>query len=576
MPSISGSNVSGVVTVGSGESATNNTVLSGGQIDLQSGATAGGNIINSGGVINVGNGAIDGTNTAGSGTTINSAGTLNVAAGGDAKGFTINSGGIVDAFGTVGRNAQINYGGTLTVESGGLLSNFVTNAGTIEIKSGGKAVNAITLTGTIANPSILKIDEGSDVGTMTIRGYTDGTDGREIDLSGYGFNPATTVTSCNTAGVLTITDPTIGKSLTLNIQGLPLGYTGTTTSDGSGGVFLVFGCFLAGTRIAGDGCEIFVEDLREGDLVATRVNGATVLRPVKWIGYRDVDVKRPGMEQLYPVRIRKNAFSDGLPRRDLLLTSEHCIYVDGGLIPVRMLVNGASILVDRSITTYTYYHVELEEHAIIVAEGLETESYLDTGNRGNFANAPVSSLRPLSMDDPAAIVAPLLIAPDRVKPIWTALRERADKLGFTSSAIPAECTSDPDLHLRIGPGEVIAPTARHDGQYRFILPAGIESAWLISRSAKPSEVVGPFLDDRRRLGVSVREITLTQGEQRWVIDHFDGGLTGWHAPEDASRWTNGAALVKLPALVSNAPATMTITITGTLQYPIVGLLTLAA
>jgi hypothetical protein len=32
-----------------------------------------------------------------------------------------------------------------------------------------------------------------------------------------------------------------------------------------------------------------------------------------------------------------------------------------------MLVNGRSIIVDRTIGSYTYYHVELEQHGILLS-----------------------------------------------------------------------------------------------------------------------------------------------------------------------------------------------------------------
>ena len=35
----------------------------------------------------------------------------------------------------------------------------------------------------------------------------------------------------------------------------------------------------------------------------------------------------------------------------------------------------------------TYYHHELARHGVVLAEGLPCESYLDTGNRGFFANS---------------------------------------------------------------------------------------------------------------------------------------------------------------------------------------------
>jgi hypothetical protein len=37
----------------------------------------------------------------------------------------------------------------------------------------------------------------------------------------------------------------------------------------------------------------------------------------------------------------------------------------------------------------SYYHVELERHDVVFAEGLPAERYLDTGDRANFANGGV-------------------------------------------------------------------------------------------------------------------------------------------------------------------------------------------
>ena len=119
-----------------------------------------------------------------------------------------------------------------------------------------------------------------------------------------------------------------------------------------------------------------------------------MFQPVIWIGSHSVAVSKNADADAYPVRIHADAFAAGAPGRDLLVTAEHCIHVDGKLIPVRMLVNERSIVVDRSITRFAYFHVELAKHSILVAEGLETESYLDTGNRTNFSNVPVTALVP--------------------------------------------------------------------------------------------------------------------------------------------------------------------------------------
>ncbi len=59
------------------------------------------------------------------------------------------------------------------------------------------------------------------------------------------------------------------------------------------------------------------------------------------------------------------------------------MFIDGALIPIRYLVNGDSI-VQQPADEVTYYHVELPAHAVILADGLPCESYLDTGNRAVF------------------------------------------------------------------------------------------------------------------------------------------------------------------------------------------------
>ena len=78
----------------------------------------------------------------------------------------------------------------------------------------------------------------------------------------------------------------------------------------------------------------------------------------------------------------------------MLLSPDHAVFVDGVLIPVRCLVNGQTI-VQEAHNTITYWHLELEQHDVVSADGLICESYLDTGNRGAFANgSPVVSLHP--------------------------------------------------------------------------------------------------------------------------------------------------------------------------------------
>ncbi len=87
----------------------------------------------------------------------------------------------------------------------------------------------------------------------------------------------------------------------------------------------------------------------------------------------------------YIVRVHAGAFGAGLPRRDLWLSPDHAVFFDGVLIPVRHLINGRTI-VQKRVPRVTYYHLELPDHDVILAEGLPCESYLDTGNRASFGN----------------------------------------------------------------------------------------------------------------------------------------------------------------------------------------------
>jgi collagen type I/II/III/V/XI/XXIV/XXVII alpha len=85
------------------------------------------------------------------------------------------------------------------------------------------------------------------------------------------------------------------------------------------------------------------------------------------------------------VRIAAGAFGSGLPRRDLFLSPDHAVFIEGVLIPIKRLINGSTIAqVPRSHVTY--YHIELAQHDVVLAEGLPVESFLDTGDRSDFAN----------------------------------------------------------------------------------------------------------------------------------------------------------------------------------------------
>ena len=144
----------------------------------------------------------------------------------------------------------------------------------------------------------------------------------------------------------------------------------------SDGTDITVACFAGGTRILTDAGEVEVERLQAGARVVSLLQRQ--LSKLVWIGRRR-------LREVWAVRVRAGAFGPGLPHRDLVLSPDHAVFSDGVLIPVRYLINGVTVAEEFHEQVF-YYHVELAEHGVLLAEGLPAESYLDTGNRGAFAN----------------------------------------------------------------------------------------------------------------------------------------------------------------------------------------------
>ena len=100
-----------------------------------------------------------------------------------------------------------------------------------------------------------------------------------------------------------------------------------------------------------------IECVVKGERLPTLVSGD--IAPIVWIGRRDVDCRRhPCPEQVWPLRVAANAFGEGSPARDLLLSPDHAVWLTGGLIPVKLLINGTTIARVRR-DRITYFHLEL-------------------------------------------------------------------------------------------------------------------------------------------------------------------------------------------------------------------------
>src|SRR5208282_4623992 len=103
------------------------------------------------------------------------------------------------------------------------------------------------------------------------------------------------------------------------------------------------------------------------------------------------------------------ALDDNVPKHDLWISPNHAMYLDGMLIEAKDLVNGASIIQAESVESIEYFHVELDTHDVIIAEGALAESFIDDDNRFMFHNAhEYRTTYPEVVVEPAQCYAPRL------------------------------------------------------------------------------------------------------------------------------------------------------------------------
>lgn len=291
--------------------------------------------------------------------------------------------------------ASLLNGTTIDFATAGGTGHFTYNPGTVNL-------NLST------PPSIINVDNGDKVTVVNAA---------SVQLSG---------------NTLTFYGP-LGVLQPLASYQIPAGATYQFTSSDNTVTFLT-PCFVRGTLIATPGGEVAVEFLKIGDIVLTVNNGAV---PIKWIGSRKLDPKamdKPRDE--LPIRIRAGAISENQPSRDLFVSPDHCMFIEGSLIPAKLLINGTTILQEIILSPIDYFHVELEEHDVIWAEGAQAESYLDLGNKSAFLEPGV-----LQFTSPKAKQAkacyPLAywgLAVDRARAL---IAERETALGYTTSEAKA-------------------------------------------------------------------------------------------------------------------------------------------
>jgi hypothetical protein len=522
----------------------------GNTLDLAAGGTTGtiyglGSQYTGFGIVNVAAGAswqMTGTNNLGSGSSLTNYGAL-----------TLSSAALTDTGGVVNDSAISLDPSTMTLAS-------LTGTGLDTIID----TSTLTVTGEVSvGQTIAFSGSGGDFGigdlaamAGTISGW--GTTGT-IDLTSETYGNVTNVT-ITTGNVLQVTDTGGTYNLQLDPEQNFNGLFAHQSQDSTADTELMVNdvpCFLRGTAIQTPRGEVTVEHLAVGDTVVT-VGGAR--RRLVWIGTGQVLVTRGQRSAATPIIVRKGALASNVPNRDLRITKGHSLYLDGVLIPAEFLINHRSILWDDTARVVTIYHLELDTHDVMLANGVPAESYRDDGNRWLFQNANTGWNQP-----PKPPCAPVLTGGPIVEAIWRRLLDRSGP----RPGIPL--TEDPDLHVLAG-GQLIKGRRTAEATYRFDLPARPGGLRIVSRAGTPAEV--GLARDFRQLGVAVRQIALWQGTRLAVLEASDPRLEqGFHAyePENGWRWTDGDATLPATLLAGfDGPTELMLLLGGRMRYPVYG------
>jgi len=174
------------------------------------------------------------------------------------------------------------------------------------------------------------------------------------------------------------------------VNGNVFAQTDSITFGGAGGPATInasISCYLKGTFILTENGYIAIENIKVGDRVVTKgkihknayinTKDKISLEPVVWIG----GFKAPNLNSdSLPICIKANALGENQPFEDLYVSPRHQILLKGKMVLPKDLINGTTIYQDWSRTSVEYYHLELESHYAIVANGILSESYLDGDN----------------------------------------------------------------------------------------------------------------------------------------------------------------------------------------------------
>jgi hypothetical protein len=291
-----------------------------------------------------------------------------------------------DVINAKGGDDIVNAGGGADVVFGGNGDDILNGEGGADYLDGGKG-NDILRGG--AGADILLGGEGDDIvsgGNGDDTFIFDGTSGNDI-ITDFTTSDTIAIDLGESFGgpidLSSLDFDQVGSSVLVTLpNGSTILIQNTTIADVQSRVQVA--CLLRGTLVATPEGEVAVETLAIGDQVTT-LDG--VAKRVKWIGRRSYSAAFVrGNMKIVPVVIAAGALGPQVPSRDLHVSPDHAIHVDGGLVPAALLVNGVTIRQELSSELVDYFHVEFENPEVIFTNGAPTESYVDHGNRRMFQN----------------------------------------------------------------------------------------------------------------------------------------------------------------------------------------------
>jgi hypothetical protein len=147
-------------------------------------------------------------------------------------------------------------------------------------------------------------------------------------------------------------------------------------------------CFLKGTTIRTVDGDIKIEDLAVGNLLPTVFGG---ICPIQWVAryrFKRSDPTKAWVKDVLPIRVARSALGPDVPHADLYVTEYHALLIDGVLVEAGHLINGTTITRydARELDEIEFFHIKLELHNVIFAEGAPCETLLNVDeNATNFA-----------------------------------------------------------------------------------------------------------------------------------------------------------------------------------------------